>query len=72
MAKKKANNTVKVITNANVEKNTKLAKYKKNPQKNVVIHPLKMLTPISLKDYFIFNALVGYDECIKSVLKCKT
>tara|TARA_B110000285_G_C14794535_1_gene454590 strand:- start:377 stop:544 length:168 start_codon:yes stop_codon:yes gene_type:complete len=46
--KKNARRTVSVITKANTLKNTKLAKYRKNPQANVVMHPLRMLTPISL------------------------
>ena len=48
MEKKKAKSTVRVMTKANTLKKTKLAKYKKNPQAKVVMHPLKILTPISL------------------------
>jgi len=57
--KKNAINTVNEITNAKVSKKTKLAKKRKKPQKNVVILPLKIDTPISLNDYCILSALVG-------------
>lgn len=59
IAKKNAINTVSVITNAKVSKKTKFAKYKKKPHMNVVMLPLKILTPISLNDCCIFSSLVG-------------
>ena len=56
--------TVNVITNAKVSKNMKLAKYKKNPDMKVVMHPLRILTPISLYACLIFSDLVSCIECI--------
>jgi len=72
IANRNAIKTVNEMTKAKVSKNTKLAKKRKKPQKNVVILPLKIAPPISLNDYCILSALVGWDECIKSVDKCKT